>query len=227
MRVAIHQPHYWPWLGYLCKIKKVDIFVYLDKVMYIRHGFQNRNKILIDSEEHWLTIPILTKGKYANQPIMDVKINGTIQWQKKHYRTLLHNYKKMDKNKKETLDKFFNFDSDKLVDWNARSIDLLCDAFDIETKRIFESELNIKEPYAVSAKTKSEICTGRIIKICKELGADIYLCGAVQKDYIDERLFDGIDFEYMNWMPESTLSALHFYLENDTGALKNKIKGES
>ena len=219
MRVAIHQPHYIPWLGYLRKIKEADIFVYLDKVMYIRHGFQNRNKILINGKEHWLTIPILTKGKYANQPIMNVKINRSIQWPKKHHRTLLHNYKKMDKNKKEILDKFFNFDSDKLVDWNARSVDLLCDAFDIKTERIFESALNIKESYATSAKTKSEVCTDRIIKICKELGADTYLSGASRKDYIDEKLFDDINFEYMDWKPKSTLSALHFYLKEETEEL--------
>ena len=226
MRVAIHQPHYWPWLGYLRKMKEADVFVYLDKVAYEKHGFQNRNRFMIDGKEHWLTVPVLTKGR-SGQSIMDVEINKTTQWLKKHHRMLLFNYKKMDKNKKEILDTFFHFESEKLVDWNARSVDLLCDAFDIETKRIFESELNIKEPYAVSAKTKSEICTGRIIKICKELGADIYLCGAMQKDYIDTKLFKDIAFEYMNWTPESTLSALHFYLENDTEALKNKIKGES
>jgi len=208
-----------PWLGYLCKIKEADIFVYLDKVMYVRHGFQNRNRIIVNGEEHWLTIPVLTKGRHASQAIMDVEINGSIRWSKKHQRMLLHNYKKMGKNKKEKLDMFFNFDSNKLIDWNARSIDLLCDAFDIETERIFESALGIKEPYAASAKTKSEICTGRIIKICKELGADTYLSGASRKDYIDEKLFVDIRFEYMSWIPESCLSALHFYLNDEAGLL--------
>lgn len=221
MRVAIHQPHYMPWLGYLRKIKEADIFVYLDKVMYIRHGFQNRNKILIDGREHWLTIPVLTKGRHASQLIMDVKVNRSIQWAEKQHRMILYNYKKIDENKKNALDKFFHFDSERLVDWNTRSVDLLCDAFDVETERIFESSLGIKEPYPSSAKTKSEICTGRIVNICKELGADKYLSGASRKDYIDEKLFGNIGFEYMEWMPGSTLSALHFYLRNDIGALKN------
>ena len=220
MKIAIHQPHYMPWLGYLRKIEEADIFVYLDKVMYIRHGYQNRNRIFVNGKEHWLTIPVLTKGKYASQPIMDVKINESVQWTAKHHRMLLHNYKKIDKNKKEMLNKFFHFDSNRLVDWNMRSIDLLCEAFGIKTERIRESALGIEERYPSTAKTKSDICTGRIIRICSELGADTYLSGAFRKDYIDEKLFGDIGFEYMEWMPASTLSALHFYLRDEIEAFR-------
>lgn len=221
MRVAIHQPHYMPWLGYLRKIKEADIFVYLDKVMYIRHGYQNRNRIFVNGREHWLTIPVLTKGRHASQPIMDVRVNKSIHWAAKHHRMLLHNYKKIDENKREMLDNFFHFDSNRLVDWSVRSVDLLCDVFGIETERILESALGIEIPYPPAAKTKSEICTGRVIRICKELGADIYLSGASRKEYIDENLFGDIDFEYMEGLPESTLSALHFYLRDDIEALES------
>jgi len=219
MKVAVHQPHYWPWLGYLRKIKEADIFVYLDKVAYEKYGFQNRNRFLIDGREQWLTVPVLTKGKLG-QPIMDVKLNESVYWVAKHYRTLLHNYREADENKKETLDKFFRFNSDRLVDWNARSVDLLCDAFGIETERVFESALGIKEPYPPSAKTKSEICTGRVIRICRELGADTYLSGPVRKDYIDKKLFVDISIEYMKWIPKSRLSALHFYLTGEIEMFK-------
>jgi len=218
MIVAIHQPHYMPWLGYLHKIKEADIFVYLDKVAYEKHGFQNRNRFVIDGKEQWLTVPVLTKGR-TGQLIMDVKLNKSVYWIAKQHRTLLYNYREADENKKETLDKFFRFNSDGLVDWNARSIDLLCDAFGIETERILESALGIEVPYPPAAKTKSEICTGRVIRICKELGADIYLSGASRKEYIDENLFGNIEFEYMNWIPKSCLSALHFYLRDDIEAL--------
>lgn len=218
MRVAIHQPHYMPWLGYLRKIQEADIFVYLDNVAYEKYGFQNRNRFLIDGREQWLTVPVLTKGMLG-QPIKDVKIRKDIQWVAKQHRTLLHNYREADENKKETLDKFFRFNSDRLVDWNAKSVDLLCDAFGIETERVFESTLGIKEPYPPSAESKSDICTGRVIGICRELGADTYLSGPSRKDYIDEKLFVDIGFEYIDWIPDSHLSALHFYLKDETGLL--------
>jgi len=218
VRVAIHQPHYMPWLGYLRKIKEADIFVYLDKVAYEKDGFQNRGRFLIDGREQWLTVPVMTKGKLG-QPIKDVKIRESIQWVAKHHRTLLYNYRGIDENKKEILNEFFSFDSDRLVDWNMRSVDLLCDAFGIGTERVRESALNIKESYPPSAKTKSDICTGRVIRICSELGADTYLSGVSRKNYIDEKLFTDIGIEFMSWIPDSRLSAVHFYLKDEAELL--------
>ncbi|MBI3637246.1 MAG: WbqC family protein, partial [Candidatus Rokubacteria bacterium] len=45
MKVAIHQPHYLPWLGYLAKWAAADVFIVLDTVQYEKNGWQNRNRI--------------------------------------------------------------------------------------------------------------------------------------------------------------------------------------
>jgi hypothetical protein len=34
MLVAIHQPHYVPWLGYLDRMVKADVFIILDHVIW-------------------------------------------------------------------------------------------------------------------------------------------------------------------------------------------------
>jgi len=34
MRVAIHQPHYLPWLGYLHRMAQADLFIVLDHVQF-------------------------------------------------------------------------------------------------------------------------------------------------------------------------------------------------
>ena len=56
--VAIHQLGYIPWLPFLDKIKKSDVFVFLDDVQYQKNGWQNRNKIRTSDGTMWLTIPV-------------------------------------------------------------------------------------------------------------------------------------------------------------------------
>src|SRR5919199_1238191 len=55
MRVAIHQPQYLPWLGYLAKRAAADVFIYLDTVQYEKNGWQNRNRIKTKDGPRWLT----------------------------------------------------------------------------------------------------------------------------------------------------------------------------
>lgn len=210
MRVAIHQPHYMPWLGYLRKMEEADVFVYLDNADYEKNGFQNRNRILIDRREHWLTVPVLTKGKLG-QSIRSVKVNWDSAWNVKQYHTLLYNYPKEMKGKNEAMMSFFDWDSKLLIDWCVRSVDFLCNAYKINTKRLFESDLKV-----------NEVGTARLFNICRELGADAYLSGPTGRDYMREEAFGDIEIEYMDWKPESCLSALHFYLRDEIEALRKE-----
>lgn len=45
--VAMHQPHYFPWLGYLDKMAKADEFVVLDEVQFTDGSPMSRNKLLL------------------------------------------------------------------------------------------------------------------------------------------------------------------------------------
>lgn len=60
------QPYYFPYLGYWQLINEVDIFVLFDDVQFIRHGWVNRNRILIDGKVHFITIPLKKASHKAN-----------------------------------------------------------------------------------------------------------------------------------------------------------------
>lgn len=60
--VAIHQPHYLPWQGYIDKLDTADVFVVLDCVQYEKGGWQNRNRVKIPDGAHWLTVPVKKNG---------------------------------------------------------------------------------------------------------------------------------------------------------------------
>ena len=91
MIVAVHQPQYMPWLGYLDKITKSDMFVFLDDVQYKKREFQNRNRLRTPRGAMWLTVPVMVQGNYF-QKINEVRINNTVNWQYDHIKAMEHNY---------------------------------------------------------------------------------------------------------------------------------------
>src|SRR5438093_11374148 len=89
MRVAIHQPQFLPWLGYLDKIDQADLFVVLDNVQFKKNEWQNRNRSPTAQGWQWLTVPVLHT---VGQRIMDTSINQTVDWQSKHLRDVDMHY---------------------------------------------------------------------------------------------------------------------------------------
>ena len=62
MKVAIHQPEHFPYMGFFQKMKAADVFVILDDVQYTKGNFQNRNRFLNKEEkEEWFTISLEKK----------------------------------------------------------------------------------------------------------------------------------------------------------------------
>jgi hypothetical protein len=58
MAVAIMQPYFFPYLGYFQLVQAVDHFVFYDDVMFIKKGWINRNRILMQGNEFLFTIPL-------------------------------------------------------------------------------------------------------------------------------------------------------------------------
>jgi len=52
------QPYFFPYIGYLQLIAAVDRFVIYDDVNFIKGGWINRNRILVNGNPCWLTVPI-------------------------------------------------------------------------------------------------------------------------------------------------------------------------
>ena len=43
MKITIHQPEHFPYLGFFQKMQEADLFVILDDVQFTKENFQNRN----------------------------------------------------------------------------------------------------------------------------------------------------------------------------------------
>ena len=177
MIVAIHQPEFFPWLGFFHKMYLSDVFVFLDNVQFEKNNWQNRNRIMLSGKPGWLTMPI--KKHSLNTKIKDIEID----WQssnvvKDHLNSIRFNYCKC---------KFFNElfpfmeglylkQPKYLADFNLEFIKFISQKLGIDKKFILASELKLP----VDLKGGTEVT----LDIVKKMKGDIYLSGSGAKDYL-------------------------------------------
>ena len=159
-----------PWLGFLDKATLADTIVLLDTVQYNHKYFQNRNKIKdVNGEDIWLNVPVIRNGKTRNIGLIkDIKINNKQNWNKKILKAIEFNYRKSPHYSKyyPKLEEIFSQEWDLLVDLNICIIQKAFEFFNINTKIIRSSELNIEG-------------NGEklILDICKKLTHKQYISG--------------------------------------------------
>ncbi len=195
MIVTGHQPSYLPWLGYFHKAFISDVLVILDNVQFEKNSYTNRNKIKTPQGEIWLSVPIMMTG-HINKTILDMEIKKDDHWQEKHWKSIYLNYKKAP---------FFHMYSDFFEDlykkeW-TRLIDLL-----IYTQKFFFSELELKtKTYLLSELDIVSKKQDLIINMTKKFNGDIFVFGAMGKDYVDVEYFNlnGIKPYFQNYIHPS------------------------
>src|SRR2546425_1627780 len=120
MKIAIHQPHYLPWLGYFAKWAAADLFVFLDTVQYEKNGWQNRNRIKTRDGPRWLTAPVRARLGTA---IRDVMIDTTQPWRARHFRAIDNAYAKAPSwpHHRDELQSFYGREWDRLAPLSTAS----------------------------------------------------------------------------------------------------------
>ena len=178
MIVAIHQPQYLPWLGYIHKMIQADVFCYLDNVQYKKNEWQNRNRIKTAQDWQWITVPVSFRFP---QKINEVEINNSVNWKKKHLQALTTNYSKAPyfKDYMGPLEDIFTKEWDLLSELNIGLLEHLRKFLNLNDKpAVLASSLDLRDDP-----------TDRLIDICKLLGADAYLAGQDGAIYMDLERF--------------------------------------
>ena len=116
--LTAHQPCYLPWIGLFNKIGLSDTFCLFDIVQYQKKDFNNRNKIILNNNAKWLTVPVYDSGRF-DKKISDIRIYDN-NWKKKHLKTIEQSYKKTKyfEDYFYPLSKILNSDFKFLVDLN-------------------------------------------------------------------------------------------------------------
>ena len=171
MIVGAHQPSFLPWLGYLDKVAKSDVFVVMDDLQYEAQNFQNRNKVLVQGGPQWLTVPLLRGAqtdRIIDKRIDNTGLGGRHHWQHRAWRTLELNYGKAPHFAAYAgdLEVVFTRRWEHLLELDLFVLDLARSWFGITQPIVRSSTLGLR-----GAKTD------RIIDMCTKLGAKVYLSG--------------------------------------------------
>jgi len=180
MILTAHQPVYLPWLGLFHKIALSDMFCIFDDVQYLPKDWNNRNRIKTNSGDLWLTVPVLTIG-HREKPIREIEINRTIDWRKKHWKTIMLAYKKAPyfSRYSDFFEDLYKREWDNLVKLNDYILLYLLDQFKIkvEIRRASDEKFEGEK-------------SALVLNMCKKLGADVYIFGALGKDYAEVDKFE-------------------------------------
>jgi hypothetical protein len=196
MIVAIHQPHFLPWLGYLHRMASADLFVLLDHVQFERRNYQNRTRIRIDGTPRWLTVPVIQRSQKERitEKLIDNRMGGARPWAVNHFSTLRHAYAsaRCFGQYAGELRRLFEARWERLVDLNQACLELLRDAFGIRTPIARSSELAVEG-------ARGDL----ILDICRAVGADALLAGlGGSRGYLDTQAFAraGVRIEFQRFV---------------------------
>jgi len=186
MLVAIHQPCFVPWLGYLDRMLRADLFVILDHVQFERRNYQNRAMIRLEDESKWLTVPVVQvsqKEKIIEKMVDNPEdLSGTRWWGPNSFATLKYAYRKSKHfdDYAPRLRDIFNARWDKLLDLNMATLEFLREELQITTPLVKSSTL-------APDGQRSEL----LLDICQKVGAQAFFGGmGGSREYLNKAAFD-------------------------------------
>jgi hypothetical protein len=192
--VAIHQPNFFPWLGYFNKIALADVFVFLDHVQFPKTGgtWMNRVKLLSHGEAKWSTAAI-DRDFSGTRPITQMQFSENHPWQKTIVKTLEANY---------VLHPFFGETmavikpvllncEPNLAEYNITAVTEIAKMIGLDVAKFRRSS-----QLRVEGSSNELLCA-----LTHATGGSIYMCGGGASGYQEESVFNacGIKLLYQNF----------------------------
>ncbi len=198
MKVAIHQPNFFPWLGIFHRIRLVDRFIVFDHVQAMRgKSWLSRNQLIIGGERKWLTMPTVKSGA-GFQAVSDVCINYQVDPADRHLKTLQANYGRTPFYTKaiEFLRELYGRRHERIADFNLDFIKWACAQMSIDTEFVHSKDLLRQYPYLAELKGNDIV-----LELCKCAGATSYVSGTGCLDFILPASFEeaGIGFYWQEF----------------------------
>jgi hypothetical protein len=167
MKLAIMQPYFLPYIGYFQLVSAVDRFIVYDNIQYTKKGWINRNRILVNGKDEYITLPLKKGSDYLNvdqRVLADTfeqdaqatlrKIAGVYR-KAPHFRDVF-----------PLLEAIYRYDNPNLFQFIFHSLKEVCRYLQIGTELVVSSTIAIDHGLRAEEKVKA---------LCKAVGADVYV----------------------------------------------------
>jgi WbqC-like protein family. len=193
MIAAIHQHHYFPWLGYMDKMARADVFLLLDRVQLNDNSYMFRHQLLDkNGEKKYITIPFQKKG-YMLRAYNELELNPAVDWQTRQKNFICDNYRRHPFFREiwHEIEPVFTEKYSCLWEVTDASVQIMRRLLGVTTPLVYQSSMDEAEG------KKSEFLIG----LLRQLGADRYLSGSGAKKYMDMEMFEraGIRVTYQQF----------------------------
>lgn len=182
MIVSIHQPHFLPWMGYINKIMRSDVFIILNTVQYRPRYYQNRAKVRRGNEAIWISVPVHSQRETK---IQDVTLVKDIDWRKNIVLTIENLYRR-----KPFFKECWNSIRDEILK-DEENLDKLNSNLLLVLLKMLEIN-HVKIHIASDLPVDTLDPTQRLVGLCKEANATSYISGRGGKDYMELDKFEAV-----------------------------------
>jgi hypothetical protein len=191
MKIAIMQPYLFPYIGYFQLIQNVDEFIVYDNIQFTKKGWINRNRILVNGNESYLTLPLKKDSDYLDIKDRYITEDWTIE-RKKIINKIKETYIKAPffQTVFPLIEEIFNFENKNLFQFIYNSLKQINNYLDIKTPLIVSSSIEIN--HSLKAEDK-------VIALCKARLANNYINPIGGIELYSKEIFkeEGLELQFL------------------------------
>jgi hypothetical protein len=206
MKITIMQPYFFPYLGYFQMVQAADTFVFYDDVQFIKGGWINRNRILVNKTPTFFSAQLV--GASSNKLINEVGVMSNDKVIRKTLNTISQNYSKAPFFNAifPIVEEVYRSESKNIAELAALSVTKVADYLELVTCFEFSSNLT----FGHNSSDKAE----RIVEICHGFNANTYINATGGKALYSKEFFAkrGIDLFFIEGaLPEYNQGTKDFF----------------
>jgi len=191
MKIAVMQPYFFPYIGYFQLINAVDEFVIYDNIKYTKKGWINRNRILVNGKDSYISIPLKNDSDYLD--IKDRYIAESWYTEKKKILNKITGAYNKAPNfglVYKVIESCFSCEENNLFRFIYNSIRMINNYLEIKTHFTVSSDI------IMDHELKAEM---KVIEICRQKKAGTYINPIGGVELYDKKNFksEGIDLHFI------------------------------